>query len=525
MSNISVLVNKNMEAAQEALAPFIKSRDEAAHIRKVLGAHLNASLDGAASERVPLALVDLPAAVKIPPESRGLQREYLEALNANLKARQELEALKARHDSKSTIASAAAPDGVAVSFLADHLAALELQRKRQRLEAVTKRLAQLDQMPAASSEFLDPEIIFEGSPALPDVPSEAVTNFVLDKTLSKSSLDELLDRLQKSVLRAKLLLKKEEQLLDVLKKRRAAKSSGDAPITDNAKLAALTLTRNELIAWIEAELAHTSGTEGDIPAQSQNSAQQVAENRRRVEEQVSTIKEKYREYVTARKSLLKAASSTRQPVMEPPKSAASNTDSVMKLGPPRQASATSLLTPYLENLLAVSHEQKGLILQKSHLNTILAKQTKETCQILDHLAEESQLLPKYPMTGQARRQQGLMGDGALSGFEKPNVSSRAKTWIFAAEAAKLATLETVVEKTEEGEMALGASMQYLDEVDRLLGRQPPADTNEETGGDSDIWLQQGQTSPQQVRTRDQQQTDLWSILDGDLGLIGDEAAG
>lgn len=511
-----------MEAAQEALAPSIRPRDEVLHIRKVLAANLASCLGNAASDGLPtpLALADPPAVIVIPPEVRGIQREYLEALNANIRARREHQDLEARHGEPT-----APPTEQTTSFLAAHIVALKLRKKEARLRAISKSLDLLDQRPAASTEFLDPSQIFRDSPPLPEVPKEAVSSFVLDKTLSKAGLDELLDRLQKSVLRAKLLLKKEEQLLSAVRKRSPRPVEG---LAAGVKLAALTATRNELIGWIETELASTSADGADGSEQQPNThAEQVSETKIRVESQLAAIKQKYDEYVAARKQLLRAASQTHQPLMEPPSIEAFQAARLPCQ--PQTMPSSYLLSPYLARLLAASHEQKGLILQKSHLNATVAKKTKDTCQLLDHLAEESQLLPKHQMPGRSHHQPRLLGDG-LGPTEDSTVTGRARRWVIAAEASKLATLETVAEKTEEGEMALETSTRHLDEISNLLGTQTPSqDRNPTTSeGDGDIWLSQGQVgaSPPNYNNRSKA-LDVWSILDGGLGVLraegGDDA--
>lgn len=508
-----------METAQEALAPFIRPRDEVLHVRKILAANLasclgNAALDGPPSP--PFALADPPAVLVVPQEVRGLQREYLEALNANIRARQEHQNLEARYDE-----SAATHPGQNVDFLAAHIVALRLQRKQARIRAISKSLEILDQRPAASTEFLDPDQILRNSPSLPEVPKEAVSSFVLDKTLSKESLDELLDRLQKSVLRARLLLKKEEYLLAGVRRRSPRPGEG---LSSAIKIAALTAARNELISWIETELASTSGDGVDRSGEQHTDADQISEARMRVEHQLSTIRKKYNKYLDARKSLLRAASLSHQLSMEPPMIEASH-----PAASPCHAQLTAssyLLSPYLARLLAASHEQKGLILQKSHLNGTLAKKAKDTCQLLDHLAEESQLLPKHHMPDRSHHQPRLLGDG-LGSTEDSTVSGRSRRWVMAAEASKLATLETVAERTEEGEMALEASARYIDEIGSLLGIQTPSQDHHvaRSEGDGEIWLSQGQTAGHSHNYSNQSKLrDAWSILDGGLGVLRPDAS-
>ncbi|KAL8350640.1 hypothetical protein RB601_001077 [Gaeumannomyces tritici] len=502
-----------MEAAQEALSPFIRPRDEVLHIRKILSANLASCLGNAAHDGppTPLALADPLAVIVIPPEARGIQREYLEALNANIRARGEHQDLVARHRVPATT-----PAEQTTDFLTAHIVALKLRNKEARLRAISKSLELLDQRPAASTEFLDPNQIFKDSPRLPEMPREAVSSFVLDKTLSKAGLDELLDRLQKSVLRAKLLLKKEEQLLGAARKRSPRPVEGLAPVV---KLAALTAARNELISWIETELASTSGDGAGGGEEQHTNGDQVSETRARVENQLSAIKQKYDNYVATRKQLLRAASQTHQPLMEPPSIEPIHNSRLPGQAPAMPASY--LLSPYLARLLTASHEQKGLILQKSHLNATIAKKTKDTCQLLDHLAEESQLLPKHHIPGRPHHQPRLLGDGPGSA-EGSTVAGHSRRWVVAAEASKLATLETVAEKTEEGEMALEISSRHLDEISHLLGAQTLSqDRNPDTSeGDGDIWLSQGRSGEGPLNYNSKAKpTDIWSILDGGLGVL------
>jgi hypothetical protein len=191
-----------------------------------------------------------------------------------------------------------------------------------------------------------------------------------------------------------------------------------------------------------------------------------------------------------------------------------------------------LLTPYLDSLLALSREQKGLISYKSHFNITLAKQLKEACQAVDHLAAESQLLPKFTVPGsQGLKRGGLMDELSAGPSERPDLSSRVKPWVVASDSAKIATLEEVTEKVEEGQMALEGSMTALAEIDKLLGKGPqnqPPKVADEAG--EDIWLDTDK-APGKTQTRrhvekkkaqKEQAEDIWAILDGGVGLVGQD---
>ena len=146
--------------------------------------------------------------------------------------------------------------------------------------------------------------------------------------------------------------------------------------------------------------------------------------------------------------------------------------------------------------------------------------------MLDRLADESQLLPDHA----ARPKFGLVDGLGLGVSEKPDSSARVKTWVFAADAAKMATLEAVAEKLEEGQLALEGSMTALHEIDRLLGKPGVEDaTAEEEEEEEDIWLAEAEPSRKGAASKKhssrrkpkaEKEKDLWSMLQGNLGLMG-----
>ncbi|CAI0643016.1 unnamed protein product [Colletotrichum noveboracense] len=508
-------VPKAIEKVQASLQPYIKPREQVAYIRRALALHLQACGQPGPIQS-PLSLIDASCTITPTKEARGLQREYLRALDANIKARNDYE--NTRNDtatpppSRSKIVDPR-------DQLEDHIALVKLRQKQQRLQTVQKYLDLLVRQPAASPDFLDLEVVFRDSPPLPDVPTAVVNSFTVTNSSATTDLSGLAGQLEKVVLRAKLLLQREEQLLQDVRQR-TGELAGQ--VSDEAKAHALDTTRAELINWIETELSKASG-EGEDDSYSQRNGQPA--DKTNIDERLVEIRDKYTRYTAARKSLLHMVSDETQPILRPGGEAAGASQS--EEIPP--APTTHLLIPYLEKLLALSREQKGMIAHKSHVNNVLSKQAKETQQALDHLAEESQLLPEHPMP-KPRPRSGFADDFASAVSEKQAMSERVKPWVFAADSAKIATLEAVAEKIEEGQVALEGSMSALQEVDRLLGQNQSekdavGDTTEE-----DIWLTQGSASKTGARRHGAHQWkesavksgDIWSAIHGDLGLIGHE---
>lgn len=419
----------------------------------------------------------------------------------------------------------AGPDGF--NPLEEHLAILKLQQKRQKLSIVRKYLDQLVDQPAASPGFLDMDQTFDGTPALPSVPKEVVNSLVAEKSVAAPDLRTQASQLEKIVLRAKLLLRQEEKLLEEAKAR--SKSRPDV-VSNGVRIKALNATRNELINWIESELSNASGEETDVgPEAGTGGKENPAADQTTIQTGLAEIKEKYARYLESRKDLLSLVSTRPQPSAVPDLKPSTPRTTPEAASPP----INHLLVPYIERLLTLSRNQKTLIAQKSHVNATLSKQTKEAYQGLGHLAEESQLLPAHPMKDSLRRRSGLMEELTSKKSDAPDISNRVKPWVFASDAAKIANLESVAETIEGGQWALEGSMNALQELEALLGlsKSEAGKTADEEPRDEDVWMATSGTKNTGARKHTDKQKmpervpgDVWSGLHGNLGLIGQEDA-
>ena len=522
------------QGIQKTLEPYIRPREEATRIRQVLAVHLDSCLkDGDALG--PLALADTNSIGSVT-TARGLQKEYLEALSANIKARNEFTACCREHrwaegDAAGGWGGSGSGNGNGSRSaedqggdrLQEHLATIRLRQRREKLQIIERGLNSLGQKPAASPGFLDPGQIFKDSRPLPDVPKELLTALTIDKAATGPPLKELVDQLEKHVLQTKLLLRSEEQLLETVKSRSTARPEN---VSESAKLDALNRTRAELITWIETELGKAAGDDGEAEGHDSHK-HRAAAGSVNMEDQLVSIKEKYAQYLDARKTLLQLVSQQPQPIIQPPaKEAKSEAQPAAK-----QLPVAHLLSPYLEQLLSLGHEQKGLIAQKSHFNAAISRQLKENSQNIGHLAEESHIIPAHPMPGMPRSTAAFAE--ATSTIESSGPSNRIRPWVFAADSAKISTLEAVAEKIEEGQIALEGSMRTLAELDELLGKSPGDRKNDEgtDTGEEDLWLAENQPAARTagarrhtIRKADKpaQPRTVWDMLDGNLGLLRSE---
>ncbi|CAM1507188.1 Fc.00g068290.m01.CDS01 [Cosmosporella sp. VM-42] len=503
---------------QSKLDPYIKPREHVNYIRRILALHLGScSRDGPIKQ--PSSLVDSSHDITLGSELKGVQREFIEALKANVAAQRQYDDVVQANSSQPPTQQVPSSD---TNLLEERISLLKLQSKQERLSAVQQYFNILVEKPAASQGFLDQDDIFQGRTSLPNVPKEVVNSLVALQSSAKPDLKGQVAQLEKTVLRTKLLLRREEQLLQ--ETRAQARDMPDV-VSNGTRLDALNATRNELINWIETELSKASGDdEIEDRAEGGRGHDKSNVDKAAINRQLSSIKDKYARYLEARKSLLSTIAErvdvSLPPLLKPLDTAQQTEDT-------SPIPSSYLLTPYIETLLSVSRKQKSMITQKSHTNSFLNKQTKSDYRSLGALAEESHLLPAYPM--QKSRRKSVLGDVLTAPTSEPSgFTSRVQPWVFAADSAKLATFEIVAEKVEGGQVALESSMNALQEIDHLLGQDQvdQAEEVQEEQPENDFWLDNGAKHPASARKHTERKDmpnkpkDAWSGIHGNLGLIG-----
>ena len=489
---------------QQGMAAYVKPREQVEHVRRVLAFHLESSLEGSYTGG-PLSLID-PSTKLIPPEQRTtvLMDEFFKAVSANLKAQDEFDTVRKAH---SHLNQSADPRGKRShpEILDDKLHLINQQEKLGRLESLEKYINVLGQKPAADSSFLDLKSIFKDLAPLLRVPNEIVDSFATDEEGIQPDLAKLAGKLDKVLLKSKLLLTREEQFLQALK----AKCSFDPnSITPSAKIRALDATRNELINWIESELSKASSDQDDPDAEPPPDGERkvgpedetTKQKKAKITAKLETVKESYDQYINARKALITSLgapdSVLAEPIVKPTvmSSQEEKSTATTALGP-----AAHLLLPYLANLSKLTSAQKSIIAYKSQFNISLAKQLKEACQVVEHLVPESQLLPQFPWPASEQAKHlkpGFLDSlGSATALEQPDLTGKIKPWVFASDSARIATMEAVAEGIEDGQMGIEGIVSTLAEISRMFG-----------GGDGG--------------SSGNKQADPWGSLALDLGLLG-----
>jgi hypothetical protein len=510
-----------VKEVQRSLHPFVKKRQEVIEIRRILALHLTThiSSDEARSIARPLSLLETSSGFEtIPHGFRGIQKEYLRCVRANINARTENAAIRREHhgahtgrenqDSISQRQGSSKDLNAACPPIQSFLDLVTQRQKYDRLHIVQDYIDMLAEKSAASPGHLDPKRVLKDVESLPKMPPEIMQVSNISQGSGRTDLKGLVDQLEKSVLRSKLLLKREQNFLVKLKAENDASSN-----SNGSRLEALGHTRNFLINWIEDELA---GAGENLPESAGNQDLHTSGSKGKayINAQLIAIRKQYARYTKARQSLVAVATDKLDTAV-----ALSHKNSV--ISPPKDernglSAMSQVIHPYLEEMVTVTNEQKAMIQQKSHLTITLAKQLKEASQGLNRMADESHLLPKHPLPTINSQHKGLgaavsFGD-EISGHEKPDTSRRAQTWVFAAEAAGNAAKGLISDRLEEGEVIIADAQQTLLELHNLLGNQNKI---------TDL----GRGLAASSKRENGQSGNIWARLDGNLGEIKDEREG
>ncbi|KAL3423555.1 hypothetical protein PVAG01_05302 [Phlyctema vagabunda] len=499
---------------QRSLEPYIKQRQDINSIRRVLTAHLGQHVDPKAQNKWtiarPLPLSDHTETIEASSSGlKGTRKELLRCLRSNAKARSDYVKISKQHQPDSINEKQHLHDGresrqdkadFSKSSLDSFLELVKQRRKHERLRIVQDYIDVLSQKPAAASDFLEPyQLLNSSDQSSPSVPPELINGVKSGSQPASMDLNDLVEQLEKSVLRAKLLLKREQKLLIKLRADTQASSDNPSSVSKGDKLHALGTTRNELINWIETELARAgdSPEAGDDEIQRANSKTKGKEY---VDHQLALTGRQYGHYMKARQALILAAAG--QNVVSPPESSVEVEDDMNEEVAEKRSTTNIITSQFIDKLLAVSNDQKSTIQQKSHLTISMAKQLKDSSQGLDRLAHESHLLPTYPMPSTSQQSKGSEGtssfEAQLTRHEKPDHSRKARAWVFAADAASHSTNDVILQRLEDGEASISQAVQTLSDLRTLLGEAEGEEREEKHG------------------------VDMWARLDGRLGSIKNE---
>jgi len=191
--------------AQSSLEPYIKPRQETSQIRRILASHLSLHVNPSTKFPIsrPLSLVNTEVNTDAAPHGiRGIQREYLRYVRANVKAKEEYNKLRKEHqqahgDHGSAIGlpdSSVPQDATSMDSFLD---LVRQRKKHDRLRIFQDYVDMLVQKPAAATQYLDPQLILKDVESLPKVPPEVSNGSSRTRVSGEADLKELVDQLEK----------------------------------------------------------------------------------------------------------------------------------------------------------------------------------------------------------------------------------------------------------------------------------------------------------------------------------------
>lgn len=511
----------NAKKLKEALTPYIKTRQEALHVRKIQAAYLT-SLSGiseAGASHLQLtnpgcALLDGFQVKHVPREVTGLRRTYFEKLQANLAAKEEYE----RQSQHAAALEGAKKSSKTHPSIETRLALLRERRRHERLQILDHYLSKLSKTEACQPDYLNLHHAMDQAPQ-PPMDMMGSSSGMHGALGDDRSPDGLVDRLEKAVLAAKAQLAREERLIAEVKSIRSDQKTTQKPTA--SRVAALSRTRDELVSWVEEQLATSNNPEN---GHLDTSASQKGGDHEDLDGHITV---QYQAYLRARTNLLCAVSAVSSPLPKAPS---------LRLGERDEQEADNAggrhlhVLPFIDQqLLPQSELRESAIMQQSHLSTRLRRQKLSTSHVLDRLGDESHLLHTYPyLAKQKRFQKAVAALDRKSNLEdaageaKPSeILGHAEAWGFASQAAQTATSESVDRHLDQAAAGVDGARQGLDELGQILGQHETGqDSNDES--EEDIWAVEGRNQHLRARkTGPTSSTGPWMGLIGKVGVISD----
>lgn len=403
----------------DALSPYIKPRTEVTAIRQNLHSYLERHLqleDNQALSSTNISDPPLTGTLQEPPNAfSGVRRAYWRALRAHQAARARYENLKADLLQFSEVDSA--PN---TGKGADLLPLVRLREKRRKLQVLDRGFSGIEDGTIGAG--VD-DLVLERVGEAP-VPPSAQRTFGGNGTSGKAAAEERVLELKKAVLSAQRVV--ESQQHDV------ATTNGAG---GHGEVYALQQARNELIGWIEKQLAligEAQGDENDEAPPSTEPTEKAVSG-----EEISRL---YDGYLNARERLLQSVqlppAPMPQPLLDPPPVAQHTPAGT-------QNDASTTLLPFIPPLLSARNEEQSQIQRAAYMRRQLKAEETDNERLMRRLADESHLV--HP--------------GA----------SKGQDWYDAASEAGKATEEFVRKKIEGGEKAAGEAERTVEEIGRVPG--------------------------------------------------------
>lgn len=432
---------------ENALAPYIHSREKTTRIRQILTQSLRKHVrDDSEPTHLSLSSPSLSLqAIDTALPSDGLYKQYLQALTAHRQAQARYEDIKTElnhaleHNLTPNGSTSGQSSGESVREYSKLLRGRRQQKKLEIIQdALTKLLdsepnpAQVDVKLAVREELGEP-------------PQAPIASFEIEAD-PDCGIEDLVFQLKKELLIAKSKFSEAKNLRSEAE--RSTQSNGE--IDAEQCVAILRDARDELISWVETEL-------GKIPEDDVEASQVEMSflddggdangtlhplSHDELSQQVQGL---YANYLSARDGYISSVESALERTQKLEASAATQAGAPIQtsryqmhpIGAETKAPLqASQLLPYLTNITSITKDETSLQQHTSHLRRQLTIASEETENVIQRLAGESLLVPQN--------------------------STSMSAWSKASEEAGQQTQTAVLEHVNEGEASINHAKSVLE---------------------------------------------------------------
>lgn len=212
---------------REALKPYIRNRQEALRIRRILSLYIGSAIGGSGESiisPISLATPGRDGYVKaVPPDLSGVRKDYLLALQANIKAREEYErtvqGLSPANETDNDLRQRQQGE-THVRSVSTYLDLLELQKRYEKLKVIKNLLRVLQKEEPAKQDYLSIDWVKQEANAADDLLPTYENQTTVDPSRNDAQSQLLMSRLEKAVLCASETVKREKGLLEELRAKR-----------------------------------------------------------------------------------------------------------------------------------------------------------------------------------------------------------------------------------------------------------------------------------------------------------------
>lgn len=359
----------------EALRPYIKPRKEIAEVRRGIDSLLSQHVqdDNVPMSKVTLSFSQTSAQSTLNSPFNGARRAFMQALIARQKAQSQYEALKAELNLLQHIPQEKENDHKKENPVFDTVALIRQRQRRDKLLVIDKALDNLEKV-RHTSRYVDPNELLNGMQSQIPPPLAQQSQ---DESLAEAQ--SYVFELQKAVLRAQSTIQSTPRV-----------NSPQQPITEEWKRAyALRRARDDLIAWLEDELAKLTDDEEHVDPDLDMPGNSGAES---LDDIKATLTDLYTKYITSRERLVRVLNTQSKPEpnsVEPSLAKQQSTDSD---DPSSGATLASEVLPFIGILRSTAQEEAALIQHTSYLRRQITAVSTETEQLLVHLSDESHMV-------------------------------------------------------------------------------------------------------------------------------------